>query len=221
MDRFTAALIAVSLVFFWFPICAIVLVGGMRWLPPFSFGAVLVLLAGVPAAGSILCLYELRMYSRLWYLGAALCGLLLVATAVAVLFLVGQIDITFSITPAGLAAARIGHAALLGIAPCSVLFFIAFLPFTKDRDLILYAIGISAATSLLSLAMIGDSIFVALGLYYNAVYTHPFYEGFLILYGTLGTPWIGIMILAIAFRYRNWTGADPVPPETGPQTPEK
>ena len=57
-------------------------------------------------------------------------------------------------------------------------------------------------------AMIGDSIFVVLGLYYNAVFTHPFYEGFLILYGTLGTPWIGIMVLVIAFRYRKWTDVD-------------
>lgn len=207
MDRFTAALIAVSLVFFWFPICALVLAGGMMWLPPVSFGAILVLLAGISAAGSIWCLRELRKFSRLWYLGAALCGVLLIGTVVAAVFLIGQMDVTFSISPAGQSAARIGQAALLGIAPCSVLFFIAFLPFTKDRNLIQYAIGISAATSLLSLAMIGDSVCMALGLYYNAVFAHPFYEGFLILYGTIGTPWIGIMILVIAFRYRDWTEA--------------
>jgi len=208
MDRFTSALIAISLVFFWFPICAIVLIGGMMWLPAFSFGAVLVLLAGISAAGSIGCLQELKKYSRLWYLGAALCGVLLILVTVAVIFLIGQIDVTFSVTPAGQSAARIGQAALLGIAPCSVLFFMTFIPFTKDRNLIQYAIGISAATSLLSLAMIGDSIFVALGLYYNAVFAHPFYEGFLILYGTIGTPWIGIMVLVIAFRYRKWIDPD-------------
>jgi hypothetical protein len=203
MDRFTAALIMVSLVFFWFPICAVVLVGGMIWLPTFLLGAVLVLLGGLSAAGSIRCLQELKKYSRLWYLGAALCGVLLIIAVVAVVFLIGQINIPFSITPAGQAAARIGQIALLGIAPCSVLFFIAFLPFSKDRDLIQYAIGISAATSLLSLAMIADTILFVFQVYSPAVFVHPFYEGFLLLYGTIGTPWIGIMIVVIAFRYRN------------------
>jgi hypothetical protein len=136
MDRFTATLIAVSLVFFWFPICALVLLGGMTWLPAFSFGTVLVLLAGISAAGSIGCLLELRTYSRFWYLGGALCGVLLIAVAVAAVFMMGRFDVTFSISPVGQTAARIGQAALLGIAPCSVLFFIAFLPFSKDRNLI-------------------------------------------------------------------------------------
>jgi len=128
-----------------------------------------------------------------------------------VVFLIGRIDVTLSITPASQTAARIGHAALLAIAPCSVLFFIAFLPFTKDLNLVQYAIGISAVTSLLSLAMIADAILFAMEIYSPAVFVHPVYEGFFILYGTIGTPWTGIMILAIAFRYRDWTESDKEP----------
>jgi hypothetical protein len=208
MDRFTAANIALSLVFFWFPLCALVLIGGMLVLPGFSLGVALLLLAGISAGGCAVCLPELRKYSRLWYLGIPLCCVLVLAALVAVVFLIGQIDITFSISPAGQMATRIGQAALLAIAPGAVLFFIAFLPFAKDQNLIQYAIGISAATSLLSLAMIADAILSALQVYNPAVFVHPFFEGLLILYGTLGTPWIGIMILVIAFRYRDWIKAD-------------
>jgi|WetSurMetagenome_2_1015567.scaffolds.fasta_scaffold22944_3 hypothetical protein len=124
MDQFTTALIALSLVF---------LVSDLRHCSCRGCGVasgLFVWCGPGSVCRHISCrkhpvLLDLRTYNRLMYHGAALCGVLLIITAISMIFLIGRIGLRFSITSASQTSARIDQAALPGIAPCSVLFFIA------------------------------------------------------------------------------------------------
>jgi hypothetical protein len=200
MDRFRVSLAVTSCVFFWLPVALILMVTRLFGTINYSFGLVFVIL-GIPSlAGCLITLGILKKNTRLWYLGlplAATCVIGIVCALYAIV-LPGPVfpaeGPTFFIVNTGIVA-------LMLLAPCALLLFIALLQKREEPVLMNGAIGVSAVVSLLSVAMLLDMVFLALHLYQRALFGHPYGEGFFILYGLAGTPAIGVILILAGFRF--------------------
>jgi hypothetical protein len=200
MDRLKVSLAATSAVFFWLPVALILMVTRLFGTNNYSFGLVFVIL-GIPSlAGCLITLGILKKNTRLWYLGLPLAATCVTGTVCA-LYATIMPGPAFPAECPGLIIMNTGIAALMLLAPCALLLFIALLQKRIEPVLITGAIGISAVVSLLSVAMLLDMVFVALHLYQQAIFAHPYGEGFLILYGMAGTPAIGVILILAGFRF--------------------
>jgi hypothetical protein len=200
MDRLKVSLAATSAVFFWLPVALILMVTRLFGTMNYSFGLVFGISGILSSAGYLITLWTLKKNTRLWYLGLPLAVTLLTGTACA-LYAIIMPGPAFPVEGPGLIIMNTGIAALMLLAPCALLLFIALLQKREEPVLMKGAIGVSAVVSLLSVAMLVDMISVALHLYQRALFGHPYGEGFLILYGLVGTPAIGVILILAGLRF--------------------
>jgi hypothetical protein len=198
MDRFTPALAVTSAVFFWLPAVVVLMVTGLFPVLGYSFGLVFLVLGIISSAGFAGTLYGLWRTSGHWYPGLPLALTLIIGTACALLAVILMPSHTPPDDFSGIVG-NLGQTALLCLAPSAFLFFIGFLLGGQERELLMGAVGISVIVSIISAAMLTDMVFLALKISDQAVFTHPLWEGMIILYG-LGTMILGIMVLVIAGR---------------------
>jgi len=202
---FKVSLAATSGVFFWLLVSLALMIAGLFGTMNYSFGLVFFVLGILSSAGYISALNELKKSTRFWYLGLPLALTLITGTTCA-FYATAMAGPAFPSDGPGFFVMNAGIAALMSLAPSACPLFIVLLQRKKEPELIKAAIGVSAVVSLLSIAMLMDMSFTALHFYQQAVFGHPYGEGFLILYGIVGTPSSGIFLLIIAFRNRD--GAD-------------
>jgi hypothetical protein len=199
MDTSRTALSVTTLVFFWLPAFTILMVTGLFSAIGYSFGLVFLTLGLISSVAYIAALNYLRRFSRHWYLGLPLALALIAGTACA--FLAVTVIPTLA-TPGvfpGTLITNSGTAALLCLAPCSLLLFISLSSGGERNDVITGAAIVSALVSLVSVAMLLDMALSALNLSAQMMFRHPLGEGMMILYG-MGTMITGILFLMVVRR---------------------
>lgn len=197
MDRSTASHITLAMVFFWLPVVLFFALTGLFSAINYSFGLIFLILGILSTAGSVGILYRLRQTSRYWIMCLPLTAALITGTACAFLsMLIAPLQISPG-DPAGSAIGTAGIVSLLCLAPGAFCLFIGILKESRNNSREMIAGGVSAVVSILSCAMLADMALAALKITGTAYFRHPFWEGFIMIYG-LGNCVIGVMFILIA-----------------------
>lgn len=199
MRSIRAALAATSAVYFWLPVLTILIATGMFSVLLFSFDLVFIVLGLISSAGWIAALNTLRKISDRWYLGLPLACVLVAGTAFAALAFATIPALIMPGDPSSLFLASSGVAALLCIAPCTVLLSSLLSSLGEHKDFALGIALLSGLVSLISLALLVDMATSAAGFSSQPVFQHPLWEGMMILYG-LGSAVTGVLLLMAAMR---------------------
>lgn len=199
MGTLRPALAATAAVYFWLPVLALLIAIRMFSVLGYSFDFIFLTLGIISSTGCIAALNTLRGISDRWYLGLPLAGVLLAGTACAALAFATIPALVMPGDPYSLFLGNSGVAALLCIAPCTVLLSFLLPSFGEHQDLAMGTAILSGLVSLISLALLVDTVTSATGFSSQQVFPHPLWEGMMILYG-LGSAIIGVLILMAAVR---------------------
>ena len=199
MDTARTALAVTTLVFFWLPVFTILMVTGLFSAIGYSLGLIFLIVGIISSVGYIGALNYLRRISKHWYLGLPLAIALIAGTVCAFLAVSVIPDLTTPGVFPGPLITHSGTVALLSLAPCSLLLFIALSSAGERNDVIAGTAVVTSLVSLISVALLLDMALYALNLSAQMMFRHPFGEGMMILYG-MGTMIIGILFLMVVRR---------------------
>ena len=199
MGTLRPALAATAAVYFWLPVLALLIATHMFSVPGYSFDLIFLTLGIISSTGCIVALNTLRRDSPRRYLGLPLACVLVAGTLYAALAFATIPALVMAGDPYSLFLTGSGIVALLCIAPCTVLLSLLLSSFREQQDLAIGTAILSGLVSLISLALLVDMATSATGLSSQQVFTHPLWEGMMILYG-LGSALIGILLLMAAMR---------------------
>jgi hypothetical protein len=198
MNRFQAALSATSVVFFWcFAFFGLMICGLFGFFP---FSIIMILFGALSLAGCIGVIWYLEQHSPHWFLGIPLAVVLAGGTLSASHYILEYITAQSPRVLVSVGTEAWGTAFLLALAPCAFILLIAFFPIVEDRQFIRFSLILTGIIALFPLVLLGDMLCVALSVTGSAYFVHPFWEGFMLLYGIICSPVIGIL-LALTARH--------------------
>lgn len=198
MNWFQTALSATSVVFFWFFAFFGLMICGVFGFFPFSI--LMILFGLISFAGCIGVIRYLERHSPHWFLAFPLAVVLAGGIISASHYILVNIQEKSPLDVVSVGTDAWGIAFLLTLAPCAFSLLIACSPIVEDRQFFRFSLILTGIIALFSLVLLGDMLCVALSFTGSAYFVHPLWEGYLLLYGIIGSPVIGIL-LALTARY--------------------
>jgi len=200
MDRFRLNLLATVLIFFWGILFLGLMIAGIAG--DFFFALTMIPLGLISLAGCIRVVACLKRHFPYWSLGLPLAAVLATGVITAVVYILMPSPYQDSVH---ITSQSIGAAALLALAPCALLLFVACSPRVEDRHAYRAFLVLTGIISLLPLALLCDLLLRALRFTTTAYFIHPWWEGLMMLYGIACSPFIGAMLFLAVLRIPDGT----------------
>jgi hypothetical protein len=198
MNRFKVPLITTSVVFFWcFAFFGLMICGLFGFFP---FSIIMIFFGAISLAGCVGVIRYLERHSPHWFLGIPLAVVLAGGILSASHYILEYIMAKSPLDIVSVGSEAWGTAFLLALAPCAFIQLIAFFPIVEDRQFIRFSLILTGIIALFPLVLLGDMLCVALSVNGSVYFVHPLWEGFMLLYGIIGSPVIGIL-LALTTRH--------------------
>ncbi|MEI7856614.1 MAG: hypothetical protein WCH85_03820 [Methanomicrobiales archaeon] len=154
----------------------------------------------ISLAGCIGVIRYLERYSPHWFLGIPLAVVFAGGILSASHFILVYIQAKSPLDVVSVGTQVWGTAFLLALGPCAFILLIACSPIVADRQFFRFSLILTGIIALVPLVLLGDMLCVGLRITGSAYFVHPMGEGFMLLYGIIGSPVIGLLV-AITARH--------------------